>query len=142
MSARTGRLGLVKLAIRALVALIIAYGALIAWALESGDVAIIETRTSAGDERQTHIWYVSDEDGLWLEAGTPENGWYVDILADPDVILEIDGVASPYLVRPVYADEAQRRVRRGLAEKYGARDRIVGVFVDSTRSIAVHAVPR
>ena len=48
-------------------------------ALELGEVAIVESRTPNGAPRHTHIWYVHQPDGLYLEAGHPDNPWVRDL---------------------------------------------------------------
>jgi len=107
------------------------------WALESGEVVIIETTRADGTSRRTHIWFAEHGDEFWLEAGTPSNGWYVDIVRDPEVALEVEGVTVRGSVEPVFEQGASGWVRILLRRKYGIRDRIVGLFVDSSQSIAV-----
>lgn len=51
----------------------LAFGGITWVALEASDVARIETRAPSGEARTTHVWFVERDDGLWLEAGTPEN---------------------------------------------------------------------
>lgn len=107
------------------------------WALEAGGVARIQTRSVDGTVRSTHVWYVEPEGALWLEAGAPENGWFRDVLEDPHLTLDAEGHSGRYRAVVEDTPEAQRRVRALLREKYGWRDRWVGLFVDSSRSIAV-----
>lgn len=111
------------------------------WALEASEVARIETRAADGTVRSTHVWYVEPEGELWLEAGAPENGWFRDVLGDPRLSLEADGAVGRYRVQVVDTPAAQRRVRTLLREKYGWRDRWVGLFVDGSRSVAVRLEP-
>ena len=65
----------------------LAFGAITWVALEASDVARIETHTPDGETRTTHVWFVERNDGLWLEAGTPENSWFEDVGRDPRVRL-------------------------------------------------------
>jgi hypothetical protein len=111
------------------------------WALEAGGVARVETRAAAGAARTTHVWYVEPDGELWIEAGTPKNPWYRDVLADPIVTLSAEGRRERYRAEVVDTPAAQQRVRSLLREKYGLRDRWVGLFVDSSRSVAVRLRP-
>lgn len=116
---------------------------LVTWlALEWSQVAIIKTKSSSGEIRETHIWFVHDGKDLWLEAGTPLNPWFVEVESIPEVSLEADGHSGDYLAEVVPGWDAARRVRGLLAEKYGIRDHWVGLFVDSTGSVAVRLSPR
>ncbi len=112
------------------------------WALESGGVAVIQTRAPDGTVRSTHVWYVEPRGELWLEAGTPDNPWFQDVQRDPLVMLDIDGRTETYVAEPVYHPQAHSRIRSLLREKYGRRDRFVGLLVDTSRSVAVRLVPR
>ena len=105
--------------------------------LESSGVAVIETRTAAGGSRSTHVWHVARNGELWLEAGTPQNGWYRDIQASPTLKITIGDATLVRRAVPVPDRSVQREIRALLRAKYGARDQIVGVFVDSSGSVAV-----
>jgi len=107
------------------------------WALESGGVAIIETRGAGGEVRRTHVWFVEHGDEFWLEAGAPDNGWFVDVQQRPEVTVEIDGVRVPGRAEPVYEQGARGWVRILMRRKYGVRDRWVSVFVDPDASTPV-----
>lgn len=107
------------------------------WALESSGVAIIETRTAEGAPRSTHVWFVDVGGELWLEAGTPENPWFQDVLRAPRVEISIGGVITAYDAAPVSAPGSHGRIRAALREKYGLRDAWVGILVDTSRSVAV-----
>jgi hypothetical protein len=104
-------------------------------------VARVETRSADGSTRTTHVWYVEPDGDLWLEAGTPENPWYRDVLADPVVTLSAEGRSGRYHAEVVDTAAAQHRVRSLLREKYGVRDRWVGLLVNSSGSIAVRLRP-
>ncbi|MCG8589126.1 MAG: hypothetical protein MJE66_07525 [Proteobacteria bacterium] len=110
------------------------------WALESSGVAVVVTRASDGSPRSTHVWYAELDGELWLEAGAPENGWFQDIQRHATLALKRDGVEAEFEAVPVPG--AGDRVRRALRDKYGVRDRIVGLWVDSSRSVAVRLQPR
>lgn len=112
------------------------------WALESGGVAVVETRAEDGSLRETRVWFAEPEDELWLEAGTPENAWFRDVLRDPRIELRAGARSGRYLARPVDDPSGHDRVRALLREKYGLRDCWVGLWVDTSRSVAVQLTPR
>jgi hypothetical protein len=117
------------------------FAAVTVWALESGGVAVVETRDAGGAARRTHVWFVEAEGELWLEAGTPENPWYRDVLRDPALVLEVADRRERYRAQPVPGETARARIRRLLREKYGLRDAWVGLLVDTSRSVAVRLLP-
>jgi len=127
---------------RAVVALLVIGAGLTAltwWALESGGVAVVQTRTADGGRRDTHVWFVTPGGETWLEAGTPENPWFRDLEHSPLLTLSVEGRTVRYRAEP---DPASReRLRSWLREKYGIRDWWVGHFIDSSRSIPVRLVP-
>lgn len=112
------------------------------WALESGGVAVIQTRTPDGSVRSTHVWFVRPNGELWIEAGSPDNPWFQDVQRDPVVSLVIDSHTETYLAEPVDHLHAHSRIRTLLRAKYGRRDRLVGLFVDTSRSVSVRLTPR
>ena len=132
---------MLKLALISVGSLAVAFGATTWWALESGGVAVIETRAPDGDARSTHVWYVEPDGELWLEAGTPENGWFLDVQGSPAVAFESNGRVSRFIAQPLDAASAHTRIRTLLREKYGWRDWWVGLVVDTSRSVAVRLVP-
>ena len=114
----------------------VGFGGITWFALESGGVAIVTT----GDERETHVWFAELDDGLWLEAGAPENPWVRDIVADPTLRLRLpDGTEQRY--RATIVPERSRDVRTALRAAYGWRDIWVGQLVDAGRSQAVRLDP-
>lgn len=131
-----------KPALIAAAALVAAFVAVTWWALESGGVAVIETRTPEGGPRSTHVWYTEPDGELWLEAGTPENAWFRDVQADSALTFRADGRSARYVARVVDDPAGHARIRALIREKYGFRDRWVGLIVDTSRSVAVHLVPQ
>jgi hypothetical protein len=132
--------GLVKAAIGILVAAALAFAGVTWWALESGHVARLETTRPDGRTRTTHVWYVLHDGALWLEAGTPENGWYRDVQRSPGVAIAIDGHSAEYRAAPVLDASGHDFIRRLMREKYALRDRWVGLLFDNSRSVAVRLV--
>jgi hypothetical protein len=58
------------------------------WALESGGVAVVVTTTAEGEPRETHVWFAERDGALWIEAGAPGNGGYVDATKSTPVRFE------------------------------------------------------
>ena len=121
--------------------LVAAFGATTWWALESSGVAVIETRTPGGTVRSTHVWYTEPDKDLWLEAGTPENAWFQDVQQNPVLSFRANGRSARYVARPVDDPSGHSRIRSLIREKYGFRDRWVGLVVDTSRSVAVRLLP-
>ena len=111
------------------------------WVLESGGVAIVETRAPDGGARATHVWYASQAGETWLEAGTPDNAWFRDVERFPLVTLSIDGEATRYRAEPSRDAAARERLRALLRQKYGFRDWWIGLFVDGSGTGPVRLVP-
>jgi hypothetical protein len=122
-------------------AAILAFVVITGWALESGGVAVLETRQSDGTARQTHVWFVVQNGELWIEAGTPDNSWFRDVQRDPTLLFESDDLSGSFTARLDEDPSAHPRLRAALREKYGLRDRWVGLFVDSSQSLAVQLHP-
>jgi hypothetical protein len=87
----------VKPVLIVVITLVAAFGATTWWALESGGVAVIETRTPRGTVRSTHVWYTKPTKELWLEAGTPENAWFQDIQQNPVLTFRANGRSARYV---------------------------------------------
>jgi hypothetical protein len=111
------------------------------WALESFGVATVETRQADGTLRQTHVWYVEPDGELWLEAGSPENGWFRDVLENPVLTFGAEQRAGRYRAQPLGGAARHQKVRELIRAKYGFRDRWVGGLVDTSRSVAVRLAP-
>ena len=123
------------------VGLVISLGLFTWWALESGGVAIVETRAPDGSTRSTHVWFVEPDGELWLEAGTPSNPWYLDAQLEPLVSLTADDLYGEFLVETLEHPGARDRIRSLLRSKYGVRDWWVAVLFDTSSAIAVRLVP-
>ena len=95
----------------------------ITWlALESGGVGIVETTRADGTLRRTHVWPARIDGGLWLEAGTAGNGWYLDVQQEPLLWLDYEGERTRYRAYPVRDPAAHDRLRASLREQFGWRD--------------------
>jgi hypothetical protein len=134
--ARTAR-PWVRWGLLALALLLVALLAITWWALEASGVARVETRAADGTLRSTHVWFVEDDDTLWLEAGSRDNGWYRDIRRDPQLWIDTGDGRQAWRAHPVDDTQRQQRLRAQLRAKYGVRDWWVGWLVDSSQSIPV-----
>jgi hypothetical protein len=124
----------------AVLALLVAGIAFTAWALESSGVAVITTRSDAG-ERATHVWYVEDAGQLLVEAGAPGNGWFVDIQTHPRLAFDAPELRGRYVTELLPNPAGHERIRRLLREKYGVRDAWIALLFDTDHSIAVWLRP-
>lgn len=111
------------------------------FALEAGGVAVAETRRADGTPRETHVWYAEVDGEIWLEAGTPENAWFVDVQRDPALALRTDAGTARYVAEPLPNPDGHERIRVELREKYGLRDAWIGLVFDTSRSVAVRLRP-
>lgn len=121
--------------------LIVAFGATTWWALESNGVVVVETEAPNGSIRSTRVWYVEPDGEIWLEAGSPDHPWYLDVQRVPVLTLTLDGRSTRYDARPDANPSAHRRIRSLIRDRYGFRDRWVNLLVDTSRSVAVRLIP-
>ena len=121
-------------------AAVLAFVGFTAWALESGGVAVVETHAADGSLRSTHVWFAEPDGELWVEAGTPENGWFVDVERDPRIRFSAERRSGHYLAERVRPD-AHDEIRALLRAKYGVRDWWIDLLFDTSRSVAVRLVP-
>lgn len=130
-----------RAALALLAGIVLALMAFTWWALESGGVAVVETRRPDGGTRTTHVWFVEDEGVLWVEAGAPENGWFTDVQREPLLHFSAEARAGTYRARPVPGAAQRDALRAELRARYGLRDAWVSLFVDSQRSVPVRLEP-
>jgi hypothetical protein len=129
-----------RLAIAVLAAAAV-FAAVTLWALEGGEVAILRTDAADGAYTETRVW-VADADGAaWIEAATPERGWYRVLASNATVVLVRDGAAVTYDATPQPGAAGHTRIRALLRAKYGWADAWVGMLQDTSRSIAVRLTP-
>ena len=132
----------VGVALASVAALGIAFAAITWLALESGGVAIVETRAEDGSIRSTHVWFVESDRELWLEAGSAQNPWFDDLGRDPRIAFRAEGRHGEFLAERFADPPARARIRALLREKYGLRDAWIALLFDTSRSVAVRLVPR
>ena len=102
---------------------------------------MLHTRAPNGQVAETRVW-IAEEDGFaWIEAASDKRLWYRHILADPRVQLERGGELLSFRAVPEPGPEGHARIRRLLRERYGWRDRWVGVLEDTSQSIAIRLEP-
>lgn len=121
--------------------LAVAFGATTLVALEGKDVAVLHTRDDTGGARRTRVWVAESDGALWVEAATPERGFYRDLLLRPELDVEHGGRAQRMIARPEPGDAGHERIRTMLRDKYGWADRWVALLQDTSRSVAVRLDP-
>jgi len=107
------------------------------WALESSEVLTIETHRADGSVRSTHVWWIEWNGQLWLEAGSPTNGWFVDVEKRPEITVRWEEGPREYVALPAPGDAVHGWIRALIREKYGFRDWWINRIVDTTESIGV-----
>jgi len=118
-------------------ALAFSFVGITALALESQEVAVLRTRDRDDAPHTTRVWLARRGDAIWIEAATPERGWYQDVLENPNVELVLAGEAQRYRAAPVTEPDGHERIRALLRQKYGWADMWVGLLQDTSRSLAV-----
>jgi hypothetical protein len=109
-------------------------------ASETAEVVILHTDDGA-EQVTTRLW-VADYDGsAWLRTGADGSGWYTRLTANPQIEVERDGRLASYTAVP--EPSASDAVNARMLEKYGWRDRFIGMIVGGREgSIAIRLVPR
>lgn len=110
-------------------------------ALEWDGVAVITTTQEGGTSRQTHIWFVEHDGDLSVEAGTPENPWFQDVLENPVVQVVTADMTGTFTALPQPNPEGHQTIRTLLREKYGLRDWWVGILFNTSQSVHVTLTP-
>ena len=121
--------------------LAVAFGATTLIALEGKDVAVLYTRDDAGGARRTRVWVAERDGALWVEAATPERGFYRDLVLRPELDVEHGGRAQRMIARPEPGDAGHEQIRTMLRDKYGWADCWVALLQDTSRSVAVRLDP-
>ena len=129
-----------KRVLAAVIALLVLFVAVTYTALELSGVALVETEQADGSTRVTHVWFVKHLRDLWLEAGTPDNGWFLDVQRTGELKLSIDRQPFRYKTEISRKPADRKRVRALLRQKYGWRDWWVGLFMDPDVATPVRLV--
>ena len=107
-----------------------------------GEIVTLHTQAADGGDAVTRLWVVDDACAQYLRAGNPGSGWLQRIQANPDILVERNGVATRYRGVPVADDPSQpARIHTLMREKYGIADRIVSILGDRSKSVAVRLEP-
>lgn len=137
-------------AFAAAVTSVTAFGAVTLLALEGQGVAVLHTTRPDGQVRRTRVWFVETEGAWWVEAATTSRPFYRDLVANPQVALELPTPPAQGQPPPPRSGSAElvpepgghRLVRELLARKYGWADAWVAMLQDTSASRAVRIVPR
>ena len=104
-------------------------------ALESGGVVTVETsRSSGGETRSTHIWYIEHDGTILLEAGHPDNPWVQDLTHSATVKLSGGGIDGHYSYSISDEPTARTKIRTLMRSKYGWRDSWIALLFDTSQS--------
>ena len=106
-------------------------------ALEGGEVVILRTRGKGGEVRETRTWIADDAGGAWIEAATPSRPFFWDVVQNPKVEVWRAGRWQRCHAMVAANPAGHERVRRLLAEKYGWKDRWIGMFADTSESLGL-----
>jgi len=117
------------------------FGAVTWIALEGNEVAVLRTRTPAGDFDETRVWVADVEGAALIEAATPERAWYQSLRTHPEVELLRDGAPLRYRAVPEPGPEGRQRIRTLLRLKYGWADWWVCLLQDTSDSVLVRLEP-
>jgi hypothetical protein len=115
----------------------LAMGTLTLLALEGGEVVIVRTRDTNGGVRETRTWIADRAGESWIEAASPMRPFFLDVLGTPDTELWRGGRWQHCRALVAANPEGHARVRSLLAQKYGWRDRWIGMLVDTSGSMAL-----
>jgi hypothetical protein len=104
-------------------------------ALEAGGVLVVETERADLDQpRRTRVWYITDKDRVYLEAGHPDNPWVRDLKDARRLKIIGEGVSGEYafVIKDTPADRTT--IRQMMREKYGWRDWWISSVFDTAHS--------
>lgn len=106
-------------------------------ALELDGVLVARTVTPGTSiQRETHIWFVSSDNQMFLEAGNPDNPWVQDLQNGSPLYLENQSIGGQYSY--VLNNTASNvDIRRMMREKYGWRDVWIGLLFDTSQSFSI-----
>ena len=89
----------------------------------AGEVVTLTKSGEGGETRTVRLWIVDDGSSSWVEHGDSSSFWIKQLVENPELKLERDGVTKIYHAR---ADlESHALVHRLLNEKYGIIDSII-----------------
>jgi deazaflavin-dependent oxidoreductase (nitroreductase family) len=92
------------------------------------DVRLTTIGRSSGKPRSVTIWFVRDQNHLYVQSGKDgKTNWYRNILANPEVSLEIDSVQLTGRAVPIDDETETRRIHDLFRSKY-LTARVMGWF--------------
>lgn len=118
------------------VLLLLTFGAVTLVALEGGEVVVLTTRGEDGD-RTTRTWVAPADGALWIEAAHEGRPFLRDLRRDPAAVLHHDGRSRTCRATVLPPPEGHERIRALLRQRYGWRDRWVGLLADTSDSRAI-----
>jgi hypothetical protein len=123
-------------------ALLVAFGAMLMVLSEWGEVVVLQSRDAAGEQRATRLWVIDDTGAAWLRSSGRERGWFARVAVNPEVELERGGERRPYVAVVVDTPEAAARVSALMREKYGFTDALIEFVEGGWTPVAVRLDPR
>ena len=104
-------------------------------ASESGEVVVITTRNAVGDARKTRLWVVDHHGSAWLRSGSPQSGWYLRTLANPQIGVQRGKESFAALAQPDV--DAKDTINRLMGDKYGWAVDYVGMLFGRDDAVPV-----
>jgi len=126
-----------RIALAITVATVAVVAAITLVALEGGEVVVLRTIDEHGAARATRTWAADADGTVLIEAANPQRPFLLQLQAHPDVELQRSGVVRRCHATVLANPDGHGRIRRLLAEKYGWRDRWIGLLTDTSASLAV-----
>ena len=96
-------------------------------ASESGEVVVVTSKDTNGEDQETRLWVVDHEGSAWLRSGSEDSGWVQRLLANPSVTVKRGDTA--YNATAVADKAAATTINRLVNEKYGWADDFIGLTV-------------
>ena len=134
---------MLKILVTVFVAMVFGFAGVTYVALESGDVLEVETSSeNQSSPRMTHIWFVHTNEGIFLEAGNPQNPWVQDLTQNKTIRLVGDGIDGEYSFRLSEDQSAHEKIRSLMREKYGWRDFWISAIFNVDESAMLEVFPK
>ncbi len=127
--------------VAAIVVLVVGFFGIVYLASESGEVVTLRSKDASGQQHATRLWVVDQGGAEWVRTGHAEKGWFLRLVADPQVELERAGTRSLRTAVPVRDPAVVRAVNEAFAQKYGAANWIVGLSGDPSKRVPVRLDP-
>ena len=98
----------------------------------------VETRSANGEVHRTTIWPVVDGGDVYVRSLRGSAGrWYMELMAEPDAVVHVEGEAVPVRAVPAPDVESIGRANAGYQRKYAdspylgtmTREEILGTTV-------------